>query len=166
MAPKFGTSGLRGLVTELTAELVADYTRAFLAACPHGGAVHVGRDLRPSSPEIAAVVKKYPDVMFIVDTVSSFSVVPIPMDELGIDVLGQQAKHSVAAGDFFEQQLPRRRQRLGPDLGVTGGLDDFQSGVGDVSCDKNSVLGVGGHRGNSRRRRLGRVWCRLHSPPA
>ena len=56
MAPKFGTSGLRGLVTELTAELVADYTRAFLAACPHGGAVHVGRDLRPSSPEIAAVV--------------------------------------------------------------------------------------------------------------
>ncbi|PTX40384.1 hypothetical protein C8N44_13439, partial [Allosediminivita pacifica] len=34
MAPKFGTSGLRGLVTELTPDLVADHTRAFLAACP------------------------------------------------------------------------------------------------------------------------------------
>lgn len=56
MAPKFGTSGLRGLVTELTADLVGSYTRAFLAACPTGGAVHVGWDLRPSSPEIAEAV--------------------------------------------------------------------------------------------------------------
>lgn len=56
MAPKFGTSGLRGLVTELTDDLVADYTRAFLTACPHGGAVHVGQDLRASSPRIAAAV--------------------------------------------------------------------------------------------------------------
>jgi phosphomannomutase len=53
MAPKFGTSGLRGLVVELTEELVRDYVTAFLQACPHGGAVHVGRDLRPSSPHIA-----------------------------------------------------------------------------------------------------------------
>jgi aspartate aminotransferase-like enzyme len=37
--------------------------------------------------ELAAVLRKYPDVLSIVDTVSSFSVVPIPMDELGIDVL-------------------------------------------------------------------------------
>lgn len=58
MPPKFGTSGLRGLVTELTDDLVADYTRAFLAACPHGGALHLGRDLRPSSPDIAAVVAR------------------------------------------------------------------------------------------------------------
>ncbi|WIV50250.1 phosphomannomutase [Marivivens sp. LCG002] len=53
MAPSFGTSGLRGLVTELTPELVARYTHAFLAACPNGGALFVGRDLRPSSPRIA-----------------------------------------------------------------------------------------------------------------
>lgn len=58
MAPKFGTSGLRGLVVELTPELVADYTRAFIAACPTGGAVMVGQDYRPSSPAIAAVVLK------------------------------------------------------------------------------------------------------------
>jgi len=37
--------------------------------------------------EIAAVVHKYPDVLLIVDTVSSFSTEPIPMDELGLDVL-------------------------------------------------------------------------------
>jgi len=37
--------------------------------------------------EIAEAVKEFPDVMLIVDSVSSFSVVPIPMDELGIDVL-------------------------------------------------------------------------------
>lgn len=56
MPPKFGTSGLRGLVAELTPDLVADYTRAFLASCAHGGAVHVGWDLRPSSPAIAEEV--------------------------------------------------------------------------------------------------------------
>lgn len=56
MAPKFGTSGLRGLVTELTPELVADHVRAFLSACDVGGALYIGRDLRPSSLSIAAHV--------------------------------------------------------------------------------------------------------------
>lgn len=56
MAPKFGTSGLRGLVIELTSDLVADHTRAFIAACPHGGTIHVGQDLRSSSPNLAAAV--------------------------------------------------------------------------------------------------------------
>ncbi|CUH82340.1 phosphomannomutase [Tropicibacter naphthalenivorans] len=56
MPPKFGTSGLRGLVIELTEALVRDYMRAFIAACPTGSAIHVGQDLRPSSPQIAAWV--------------------------------------------------------------------------------------------------------------
>lgn len=56
MAPKFGTSGLRGLVTELTTDLVTTYVRAFLAACCDGEPVYVGRDLRASSPAIAAAV--------------------------------------------------------------------------------------------------------------
>ena len=56
MSPKFGTSGLRGLVSELTPKLVASYVRGFIAACPHGSAIHVGWDLRPSSPTIAEVV--------------------------------------------------------------------------------------------------------------
>jgi aspartate aminotransferase-like enzyme len=37
--------------------------------------------------EIAAAVNEFPDVMLIVDSVSSFSAVPISMDELAIDVL-------------------------------------------------------------------------------
>jgi phosphomannomutase len=56
MPPRFGTSGLRGLVTELTPDLVADHVRAFAAACPMGSGLWVGRDLRPSSPDLAAVV--------------------------------------------------------------------------------------------------------------
>ena len=57
MAPKFGTSGLRGLVTELTPELVADHVRAFLAVTEtDGGPLYVGRDLRESSAALAGVV--------------------------------------------------------------------------------------------------------------
>jgi len=37
--------------------------------------------------ELAALKKKYPDVMFIVDSVSSMSAVPLKFDDLGIDVL-------------------------------------------------------------------------------
>jgi aspartate aminotransferase-like enzyme len=37
--------------------------------------------------EIAEVMRDFPEVLLIVDSVSSFSVVPLPMDELGIDVL-------------------------------------------------------------------------------
>jgi phosphomannomutase len=36
MASKFGTSGLRGLVTKLTPDLVADHIRCFLQACRVG----------------------------------------------------------------------------------------------------------------------------------
>lgn len=53
MLPKFGTSGLRGLVIDFTPELTGSYTRAFLAACDCGGILYVGRDLRLSSPAIA-----------------------------------------------------------------------------------------------------------------
>lgn len=57
---KFGTSGLRGLVVDLTPDACQRYTRAFLAHLAAGGrltpgsAVLVGRDLRASSPAIAA----------------------------------------------------------------------------------------------------------------
>ncbi|SDY67042.1 phosphomannomutase [Citreimonas salinaria] len=58
MAAKFGTSGLRGLVTELSDDVVADYVSAFARACPTGAGVYVGRDLRDSSPAIAAQVRR------------------------------------------------------------------------------------------------------------
>ncbi|MGB3316083.1 MAG: phosphomannomutase [Albidovulum sp.] len=56
MPPKFGTSGLRGLVSELTDGLCAGYVRAFLQVTPHSGRLMIGRDLRPSSERIAAAV--------------------------------------------------------------------------------------------------------------
>ena len=50
MAPKFGTSGLRGLVTDLTDDLVGAHVAAFLRACDTGTGLYVARDLRESSP--------------------------------------------------------------------------------------------------------------------
>lgn len=56
MPPKFGTSGLRGLVVELTPALVSAHVDAFLQSCPIGTGLFVGRDLRPSSPDIAGMI--------------------------------------------------------------------------------------------------------------
>ncbi|EKE44519.1 Phosphoglucomutase/phosphomannomutase [Oceaniovalibus guishaninsula JLT2003] len=56
MPPKFGTSGLRGLAVELTDSLIAAHVRAFASVCDSGGTVCIGRDLRDSSPRIAAAV--------------------------------------------------------------------------------------------------------------
>jgi aspartate aminotransferase-like enzyme len=51
--------------------------------------------------EICAVVRKYPEVALIVDTVSSFSAVPIPMDDLGIDVLLTGSQKALALPPGF-----------------------------------------------------------------
>ena len=56
---RFGTSGARGLVADMTAEICYAYTAAFLqvidpsAKGAAGGRVALGMDLRPSSPDIA-----------------------------------------------------------------------------------------------------------------
>ncbi len=51
--------------------------------------------------EICAVVRKYPEVLLIVDSVSSFSAVPIPMDDLGIDVLLTGSQKAMALPPGF-----------------------------------------------------------------
>lgn len=51
--------------------------------------------------EICAVARRYPEVVLIVDTVSSFSAVPIPMDELGIDVLLTGSQKALALPPGF-----------------------------------------------------------------
>lgn len=56
MAPKFGTSGLRGLVTELTEPVVREHVLGFLAACDIGDTIFIGHDLRPSSPGLAEFI--------------------------------------------------------------------------------------------------------------
>lgn len=51
-------------------------------------------------PEIAAVMRKFPDVMFIVDTVSSMSALKVPVDQLGIDccIFGVQKAFALPPG--------------------------------------------------------------------
>jgi len=53
---RFGTSGARGLVADMTAEICFAYTTAFLQVigAPAGSHVALGMDLRPSSPDIAS----------------------------------------------------------------------------------------------------------------
>ena len=51
-------------------------------------------------PEIAAVLRNYPDVVSIIDTVSSMSALKIPVDELGIDccIFGVQKAFALPPG--------------------------------------------------------------------
>lgn len=62
MSVKFGTSGLRGLSTELVGSVSALYATAFArhmldsGALQAGSPVVIGRDFRPSSPEIAGTI--------------------------------------------------------------------------------------------------------------
>src|SRR3984893_9401079 len=52
-------------------------------------------------PEICRTLAKYPDVLLIVDTVSSFSGVKIDMDALGIDVMLTGAQKALALPPGF-----------------------------------------------------------------
>lgn len=67
-------------------------------------------------PELMAVIREFPEVISIVDTVSSFSAVPIPKDELGIDVLltGSQKALAMPPGlallSVSERALKRAEQ--------------------------------------------------------
>ena len=63
--------------------------------------------------ELCDVMKKYPDVLLVVDTVSSFSVVPTPMDDLGIDVLltGSQKALALPPGMALFSVSPRAFER-------------------------------------------------------
>ena len=52
-------------------------------------------------PEICCTLAKYPDVALILDTVSSFSALPIAMDALGIDVMLTGAQKALALPPGF-----------------------------------------------------------------
>lgn len=66
-------------------------------------------------PEIAAVLRKYPEVVSIIDTVSSMSAMKIPLDELGIDccIFGVQKAFALPPGlavfTASEKSLARAR---------------------------------------------------------
>ncbi len=81
--------------------------------------------------EIAAVVRRYPDVILIVDTVSSFSVVPAPFDELGVDVMltGSQKALALPPGLALFAVSPRAMERAAslPDRGYYFDFLEFQA---------------------------------------
>src|SRR5437763_550490 len=72
-------------------------------------------------PEICCTLAKYPDVALIVDTVSSFSAIPIPMDAYGIDVMLTGVQKALALPPGFslfsasEKSFERAEQN--PDRG-------------------------------------------------
>ena len=80
--------------------------------------------------EIAAVVREFPDVLLIVDTVSSFSVVPTPMDELGLDVIltGSQKALALPPGMalFAVSERAMERAATVPDRGYYFDFVEFK----------------------------------------
>jgi aspartate aminotransferase-like enzyme len=86
--------------------------------------------LRNPLPEIAAVVREFPEVMFIVDCVSSFSTESIPMDELGIDVLltGSQKALALPPGLalFAASQRAIDKARQTPNRGYYFDFAEFE----------------------------------------
>ena len=81
-------------------------------------------------PEIAALKAKYPDVMFIVDSVSGFTTVPTNFDELGIDVLltGSQKAFALPPGLalFTASEAAMERAATLPDRGYYFDFLEFQ----------------------------------------
>lgn len=82
-------------------------------------------------PEIMRVVREFPDVISIVDTVSSFSAMPIPKDEWGIDVMltGSQKALALPPGLSLLSVSERamRRAETVPHRGYYFDFLEFQS---------------------------------------
>ncbi|WP_338035090.1 phosphomannomutase [Halomonas urmiana] len=75
----FGTSGARGLVTQLTDEVCAAFTAAFLGMMRQHSRVErlaIGRDLRPSSPAMAAACTAAAKALGV--QVDDYGVLPTP----------------------------------------------------------------------------------------
>ncbi|MFO1450451.1 MAG: alanine--glyoxylate aminotransferase family protein [Opitutaceae bacterium] len=81
-------------------------------------------------PAIAAVLREFPEVISIVDTVSSFSVLPIDKDALGIDVIitGSQKALAMPPGLALVSVSKRALERAAqsPDRGYYFDFIEFQ----------------------------------------
>lgn len=81
-------------------------------------------------PEIMAVIREFPDVVSVVDSVSSFSAVKIEKDALGIDVLltGSQKALAMPPGLALLSVSERARERAAtmPDRGYYFDFLEFQ----------------------------------------
>ena len=80
--------------------------------------------------EVAALKRKYPDVMFIVDAVSSMTAVPLKFDELGVDVLlaGTQKAFALPPGTavFVASPAALAKAATAKDRGYYFDLVEFQ----------------------------------------
>jgi len=81
-------------------------------------------------PALAAVLREFPEVVSIVDTVSSFSVLPIEKDALGLDVIitGSQKALAMPPGLALVTVSKRALERaaLSPDRGYYFDFVEFQ----------------------------------------
>lgn len=94
--------------------------------------------------EISEVLKKYPEVVFIVDTVSSFSAMPIPMDELRIDLMltGSQKALALPPGLslFACSEKAFERARTVPDRGYYFDLFEFKKNADDFMTPSTPAI--------------------------
>ena len=85
--------------------------------------------------DLCAVMRRFPETLFIVDSVSSFSALPIPMDELGLDVLltGSQKALALPPGLalFAASERAYERAKSSPDRGYYFDLTEFQKNQAD-----------------------------------
>lgn len=100
---KFGTSGLRGLVTELPDAICKAYTRAFLQhmqkahAVPPGGNLLIGYDLRYSSPQMAAAcISAARDFGMVIENCG-----PLPTPALALRALSLKAPAIMVTGSHI-----------------------------------------------------------------
>ena len=85
--------------------------------------------------DLCPVLRRFPDTLSIVDTVSSFSSIPIAMDELGIDVMltGSQKALALPPGLalFAASARAYERAKTSPDRGYYFDLNEFQKNQAD-----------------------------------
>jgi aspartate aminotransferase-like enzyme len=95
--------------------------------------------------EIAALKKKYPDVIFIVDAVSSLTALPIKFDELGIDVLlaGTQKAFALPPGlaVFVASPAALAKAALAKDRGYYFDFVEFEKNAKDSMTPSTPSIG-------------------------
>ncbi|WP_298561913.1 phosphomannomutase [uncultured Aliiroseovarius sp.] len=145
MSPKFGTSGLRGLVTDLTPDLVGAHVMAFLRACPVGTGLFVGRDLRPSSPDIAAMVAKAARAAGI--QVTDCGAVPTPALALAAMGAGASAvmitgSHIPADRNGLKFYTPEGEITKAHEASILAALDTHSDPVAGPEVIQNTTAGA------------------------
>lgn len=147
MAPKFGTSGLRGLVTELTPALVKDHVRAFIASCEVGHGLFIGEDLRPSSPRLAQDIRTAAHSMGV--SVTDCGAVPTPAlamaaMEAGAGAIMITGSHIPADRNGLKFYTPRGEITKSDETAITAALgkvpvsDELET----VSLRKDATVGA------------------------